>query len=153
VANTQGNDLTEINGQNNSTQSITVGSYPAHVAVNQTTNKIYVAFQIPGNTGAVDGETGATTTIPAGSFENEIVVDEWRNKIYVADPTGNQLVVIDGPKNTTTTAPGTGSYLWRIAVNPLTNEIYAANLLSGDATIYAGAPAKLPVTLLESIQH
>ena len=130
-----------------------MGSYPAHVAVNQTTNKIYVAFQIPGNTGAVDGETGATTTIPAGSFENEIVVDEWRNKIYVADPTGNQLVVIDGPTNTTTTAPGTGSYLWRIAVNPLTNEIYAANLLSGDATIYAGAPAKLPVTLLEFIQH
>ena len=100
----------------------------------------------------VDGATEATTTISAGVLENEIVIDEWRNKIYVADPTGNQLVVIDGATNSTTTFPGTGSYLWRIAVNPLTNEVFAANLMSKNATIYAGVPGKLPLPLLEFVQ-
>jgi DNA-binding beta-propeller fold protein YncE len=88
-----------------------VGCFPAQVAVNGRTNKIYVAFQIPGNIVEVDGATDKTTT----------------------------------------TLPGTGSYLGRIAVNPLANEVYAANLISGDTTIYAGEPKKLPVTLLEFV--
>jgi DNA-binding beta-propeller fold protein YncE len=120
--------------------------------VNQATNKIYVAFQIPGNIVVVDGATKQTTAIPAGVFENELVVDESRNEFYVADPTGNQLVVINGTTNTTTAFPGTGSYLWRIAVNPLTNEVYSANLISGDATIYASEPANLLLPILELIQ-
>jgi DNA-binding beta-propeller fold protein YncE len=99
----------------------------------------------------VDGTTEKTTIVPAGLFQSEIVVDEWRNKIYVADQTGNQVVVIDGATNTTTNFPGAGTFLWRIAVNPLTNEVYAANLVSSDATIYAGEPGKLPVPLLEFV--
>lgn len=120
--------------------------------LNAATNKVYVAFQIPGDIAVVSPATGITTTVPAGLFENEIRVDEWRNKIYVADPTGNQLVIIDGATNTTKEVPGPGKYLWRIAMNPLTNEIYAANLMSDDVTIYVGAPGKLSLSLLESIQ-
>jgi len=73
-----------------------------------------------------------------------------RNQIYVADPTGNQVVVIDGATNRTTYLPGTSTDLWRIAVNPLTNEVYAANLEGSSATIYAAAPAPLPCSCWSS---
>jgi DNA-binding beta-propeller fold protein YncE len=57
-------------------------------------------------------------------MKNEIAVDELRNQIYMADPTGNQIVVIDGgATNRTTYLPGTSTYLRRIAVNPLRNEV------------------------------
>jgi YVTN family beta-propeller protein len=84
--------------------------------------------------------------------ENDIAIDEWRNKIYVADQTSNQVVVIDGLTNAMTTIPGTGSYLWKVAVNPLTNEVYAANLISNNASIYSAAPSPLPLELLEFLQ-
>jgi DNA-binding beta-propeller fold protein YncE len=135
-----------------STQSVIVGSYPDHVAVNPQTNKIYVAFQIPGNLAVVDGATLSSTLVPAGDFENDIAIDELRNQIYVADPTGDQLVIIDGQSNAVRTVGGTGSYLWRIAVNPLTNEIFAVNLISQDATIFSGPAVALPVPLLEVLQ-
>jgi len=105
-----------------------------------------------GNIQIIDGATDAITTIAAGLFENEFAVDELRNKIYIANQTGNQLVIVDGQTNAVTTVPGGGTYLWRIAVNPLTNEIYSANIIGQNATIFAGPPASLPVLLLESVQ-
>ena len=44
------------------------------------------------------------------------------------------------------TTVGGGTYLWRLAVNPLTNQIFALNLISQDATVLSGpelTPRKL----------
>jgi YVTN family beta-propeller protein len=90
--------------------------------------------------------------IPHGKRSTVFVRVDCRNRIYVADPTGNQLVIIDGATNAVTTVGGGGTYLWRLAVNPLTNQIFAVNLISQDVTVFSGPVAGLPVLLLELVQ-
>ena len=66
--------VTAINGANNSTQSISVGVYPYHLALNPTTNKIYVSNDCGNDQGCaslgtvtvIDGATNNTTTVDVG---------------------------------------------------------------------------------------
>ena len=139
VANILSGDLTVIDGKTNSTQSIPVGDNPFFVAVNPLTSNVYAAFQIPGNM-AVVNKNYKVKLIPAGQFQNEILVDEVHDKIYVADSAGNQVVVIDGRTRKSSTIPGAGNFAWRLALNPLTNQLCVANLMSQDVTIFDVTP-------------
>ena len=49
-----------IDGATNATTTVTVGNFPAAVAVNAETNKIYVANQGSASVTVIDGATNAT---------------------------------------------------------------------------------------------
>ena len=126
-----------------------VGAYPFVVAVNQTSNKIYAALQTGGDVIVLDRAKGTMTKVPGAALATEFAIDELRNKVYVADPTNNQIVVIDGETEQSSTVAGTGSHLWQVRVNPLTNEFYGLSLISGDVGIYCASPAALPAWALD----
>jgi YVTN family beta-propeller protein len=123
---TQAGTVTVIDGATNSTTTVPVGTLggsplPQLVAVNPTTNQIYVANNISNNVTVIDGATNNTTTVPVGTGPNAVAVNPTTNQIYVANG-GGTVTVIDGATNSTTTVNGGGG---RIAVNPNTNQIYS----------------------------
>ena len=85
-----------IDGTNNSTTTVAVGTSPIAVAVNPMTNKIYVAncAATCGTTGSdvtvIDGTNNSTTTVAAGSGPFAVAVNPVTNKIYVANQRQHQ---------------------------------------------------------------
>src|SRR5262249_39917857 len=110
--------ISVIDGKTNSVTQVpgsdSVPQGPAAVAVNSSTNKIYVANNVPGSVTVVDGATNSITTVTdpnaSGLWAMDVAVNPVTNKIYVANSDihchpqnlGN-VTVIDGTTNSTTT--------------------------------------------------
>ena len=132
VANVCGNDatcqspgtVTVIDGATLQTKSVTVGYAPGFslngIAINQTTNTIYVANQCPGagwpnscpagsgTVTVIDGSTLATQSVTAGRRPINLAVDSQTNMIYVGNigtPGGStsSVTVINGSTLSTQT--------------------------------------------------
>jgi len=101
---------------------------PAAMAVNQTTNTIYLADGSFSQMTVINGEANTSAQIvPGGGPYNGLAVNPTTNTIYAlnnANPAG--VVVIDGSDNTATTTVALTAAAKVIAVNPVTNQIYVA---------------------------
>lgn len=108
------------------------------IAVNQTTNKVYMVLG-DDRVHVMEGSTDSIEkTISMGNNLRTIAVNERTNKAYAVDAAvtaagGNTVFVLDCVTNTLirTIAVGEGpSYNWggdSAAVNPITNKVYVAN--------------------------
>ncbi len=115
--------------------TVPVGQYPSSLAVNETTNKVYVANANSNNVTVIDGRTYSTTTVPVGQYPSGVAVNSITDKIYVVNAHDSTVTVIDGLTNSTSTIP-VGSFPMAIALNPVTNKIYVDNIgYLGDGTI------------------
>jgi YVTN family beta-propeller protein len=132
VANQNSANVTVIDGATNSTTTVNAGTNPVSVAVNPVTNKIYVANNASGNVTVIDGATNSTTTVSVGTSENPVT-----NKIYEDNQSPN-VTVIDGATNSTITL-NASSGPFSVAINPVTNKVYVANLTSNNVTVIDGA--------------
>jgi len=75
-----------------STVTITVGTVPKFVAVNQTTNRIYVSNLISNNVSVIDGTTNTVNaTVPVGNSPEVLDVNSVTNMVYVANSQGTQF--------------------------------------------------------------
>jgi len=144
--------ITVINGASNSTTTVDVGVAPYAVAVNSTTNMIYVAnycgsdltCSSSGTVTVINGSNNTVvTTVTVGYFPEAIAVNSTTNMIYVANiscdlsslPCSNPgtVTAIDGATNTPTPVT-VGVAPYAVAVNSMTNMIYVANLCGNDLT-------------------
>ncbi len=151
VANHSGS-VTVIDGASNSITRTIANPGAANLAggamaVNSTTNKIYVTFGLsnqivtpnpvpPGNVAVIDGVSNVATLIqdPNAVAPVAVAVNPVTNKIYVANRGNSSLsnngniTVIDGTTNATTTIADPGAIgPTAVAVNTATNKIYVAN--------------------------
>jgi DNA-binding beta-propeller fold protein YncE len=131
--------ITVIDGVTNTTTTIVDpnAKFPCSLAVNPSTNKVYVANWGSANVTVIDGVTNATTTVtdPNAPHQPEclgmVAVNPTTNKIYVANGgsggPGN-VTVIDGASNSTTTVsdPHAANAI-AVAVNVVTNRVYVVN--------------------------
>lgn len=105
--------------------TVAVGTQPARVAVNATTNRIYVTNQNSNNVSVIDGNTNAVlATVPVGSGPVGVDVNPTINRVYVANfGTGaNSVSVIDGATNAViATLPVAAGPPALLAINPVTN--------------------------------
>ncbi len=119
---------------------IPVGSGPVGVAVNPTTNRIYVNnFSWgSGSVSVIDGATNTEidtdadpgngiTRIPVGDRPHLVAVNTITNRVYVANWGTNDVSVIDGASNTVVATIPVGTYPIGVAINPTTNRIYVSN--------------------------
>jgi YVTN family beta-propeller protein len=118
--------------------TITVGTTPTAVAVNSSTNKIYVANRNSNNVTVIDGVTNSTITVRVGIGPQGLAINTATNKIYVANANSSTVTVIDGTNNTTSTI-AVGSYPIAVAANTTTNKIYVANYFGSSVTVIDGA--------------
>ena len=143
--------VTVIDGVTLTTSTVTVGSYPYGIAVNSTTNKIFVTNvcgndvscgTYSGTVTVIDGATNNTTTVPVGANPYAPVVNSMTNKIYVPDACGSDptctppygsgtVTVIDGATDTTQSV-NVGILPDALDVDTATNKIYVANECGSD---------------------
>jgi YVTN family beta-propeller protein len=140
VANRVSNDVTVIDGGNNTTATVPVGTQPQAVAVNPITNKIYVANASGGNLTVIDGSDNSTSTVTTGPLSRAVAVNPSTNKIYVVNGGGNNVTVIDGTNHSTTTVTA-GSGPIAVAVSSVTNRVYVGNQFSDNVTVITPAPS------------
>lgn len=108
-------------------ETIPVGTYPLGVAVNPTTDRIYVGNNQSLNVSVIEGATNTVVaTVPGINSARDIAVNPTTNRIYVSASSGHRLSVIDGTANSVT-------QIWLdglpdgVGVNPVTNRIYVSN--------------------------
>ena len=98
---TQDGTVTAINGLTGATTAITVGVYPAAIAVNPLTNTILVADLFNNMLTEINGATNAATNLPAGNEPYAIAVNPATNQFYVANSGDSTVTVVTGPARQT----------------------------------------------------
>jgi YVTN family beta-propeller protein len=119
--------------------TITVGTGAMFLAVNSTTNRIYVSNTISNTISVIDGGSNTViATVPLSVSPDGIVVNPTTNMVYVAAPLTGDVVVIDGSSNTVvTTITGVGAFF--LAVDATRNLIYAPHFFSTNVSVIDGA--------------
>ena len=100
------------------------------MAVNQTTNRVYVANFDDATVTVIDGPSNTVigTPIKVGTDPTGIAVNPVTNRIYMANHDDASVSVIDGANNTTIgLAIQLEGLINQVAVNSATNRIYASN--------------------------
>ena len=113
-----------------SVASIPVGTLPKFVAVNQTTNVIYVSNLNSNSVSVIDGATDTVlATIAVGTAPEILDVNTETNTIYVANLESSNVSVIDGTSNTVvaTVSLGTNTSPFGLAVDSTRNLVYVTN--------------------------
>jgi YVTN family beta-propeller protein len=128
--------------------AITVGTVPKFLAVNRTTNLIYVSNLISGTVSVIDGNTNAVmATVTVGLNPEGIDVNPTTNTVYVANLLSNSISVIDGGTNTVAaTIVGVSAPLG-VAVNSTTNQIFVSNSNAGSVSVIDGATNSIVATI------
>ena len=130
VNNTDGT-VTAIDESSGMTTTIAVGTRPRGIAVNEVTNQIYVTNIWDDTVTVIDGATAsAVATIPVVAYPYDVVVNPLTNRIYVGSGDVSSVTVIDGATYATVDLAGP----WQpglLAVNTVTNTVYASGLQSG----------------------
>ncbi len=121
--------------------SAPVGSLPWGVAVNGTTDKLYVA-----NFGSGDVQVLSATTlaplkvIPTGGRPTLVKVNPVSGRILAVTYGDNSLLVINGQTDIAEyVVPTGGRGAWGLAVNPNLNRVYVSNRDDGTVTTLDGA--------------
>lgn len=120
-------------------QNIPLSERGFDVAVNATTNRIYIT-QASGGVIVVNSNTNTVETtiqLPQNLNTGRLAINESTNRIYVTDIWGG-VSVIDGSTNTVVTNIRFGFLLEAISVNPITNRIYVANSVDRVVTVIRG---------------
>jgi len=128
--------------------TVPVGGTPLYLAVNPTTNVIYVSNLTGNNVSVIDGETNSVVaTVPVGMAPAHIDVNTANGMVYVANLEGNSVSVIDGSTNTVTaTITGLSSPLG-LAVNSTTNQVFVSNNDTNDVAVIDGATNTIITTV------
>ena len=149
VADWHDGTVTVLDANGNVLDTIILPSRPFGLAVNATTNKIYVGDS--NEIAVIDGTTNSivgTIAVAAGA----VAVNPATNTIYAAE--NSSIAVIDGTTGSVTATVSAPS--GDLAVNPQTNFIYAANAGNydfnqhGSVTVINGATNAATTTLTDS---
>jgi len=127
--------------------TVAVGTRPWGVAVNSSTNRIYVANYNSNNVSVIDGASNTVVaTVATGSNPEQMALNPSTNRVYVTNPGSNNLSVIDGASNTVATV-AVGSSPHGVVLNPSTNRIYVTNYNSNNVSVIDGANNTIVATV------
>src|SRR5947208_1859927 len=146
------------------------GAVPQYIAINSITNKIYVRDLYSTGIWIIDGSTNTVTdAISAGSSSESsvespagIAVNPTTNRIYAPnwnislDPgqwfLGSSIKVIDGSNNKIVQTLPVGKAVMDVAVNPVTNRIYASDSYNHRVVVIDGnGPLENAKILIDTI--
>jgi len=118
------------------------GSVPRGVAINPTTNQIYVILSGVNQLWIMDGAApwGCLPPVPVGVSPIGVAYNSSNNHIYVANNVSNNVTVIDASTfNVLNPGLPVGANPVGVAVNPTTNRIYVANAGGNTVSVIDGS--------------
>jgi YVTN family beta-propeller protein len=119
-------ELAIVDEASGSVTNIATGAIPCAVAVNPSTNRIYVVNHEDNMVNVIDGVSGkALATVKVGEKPQGIVIDAKANRIYVANVHGDSVSVIDGARNAVIGTLRTGHNPYALVVNDTAARLYA----------------------------
>ena len=131
-----------MDGVDRTTTTINVGLEPSAVAVNPTTNQIYVANKQSGTVSIIDGATLASTRSSSAAIPTHCSSRPGTNKAYVTNFVWNGTVtVMDGISGLTSTL-NVGTYPAALAAVWTSNRIYVPNSADNTVSVISLAPSK-----------
>jgi YVTN family beta-propeller protein len=127
------------NNSSLSNSGIDVNTFPVGIAVNPSTNKVYVVNEYSNTVSVIDTRTDKVrSTISLGNFPYGIDINPLNNRIYVTNRGSNSVSVLDGSVDTKLHDITVGKSPVGIAVNPTANWIYVTNLDDGTMSVIDG---------------
>jgi len=144
------------------TATVNVGRYPHGVAVNEETNRAYVANFNEHSISVIDGITNEIMdTIKVGKRPRDVAVNGQTNRLYVANILAHDvsaiglelyrarftLSVIDGHTNAVLSHVDVGMNPWVVEMNERTNRIYVANYDSYNVSVIDGESNEVIATI------
>lgn len=111
--------LVVVNNSTNTVETtVPLSAYPDAIALDQTTNMLYIANKDADTVSVLNGATNAiVATIPVGNAPASVAVDPTTNVIYVANSVDGTVSVIDGSTNKVTATVPVGDHPDSIVVN------------------------------------
>jgi YVTN family beta-propeller protein len=135
-------------GAQSVTATIPVGQSPKAVAVDATTDMIYVANTKAGTVTVIDGSNNTVTaTVTVGASPRGVAVDETTDTVYVADAGSNAVSVIDGTNDMVTATIPVGTDPIAVAVDETTDSVYVANFTSNSISVIDGSSDSVTATV------
>jgi YVTN family beta-propeller protein len=96
--------VTLFSPQKKSPGFVTVGKDPVALAINEITNRVYIANNGAASVSVIDGASDSVTaTIDVGHLPYVLAVNAATNKIFVSNTFSDVITLIDGATNATTT--------------------------------------------------
>src|ERR671911_430896 len=148
--NTLASNNSNYNGGSDTNSGIDVNTFPIGIAVNPSTNKLYVVNEYSNTVSVIDTNTDTVkSTISLGNFPYGIDINPLNNRIYITNRGSNTVSVLDGSVDTKLHDIAVGKSPVGIAVNPLSNKIYVTDIITDTVTVIDGETneisAKIPV--------
>jgi len=107
--------------------TVPVGDGPQGIAINPTTNRVYVANYFGGSVSVLDSTSGSVLqTIPVGPTLSGVAVDESLNRIFVASRDAYAVWPIDGATGAVLPSMFARGAPIGLAVNGSTHRLYAS---------------------------
>src|ERR671910_903169 len=134
--NTLASNNSNYNGGSDTNSGIDVNTFPIGIAVNPSTNKLYVVNEYSNTVSVIDTNTDTVkSTISLGNFPYGIDINPLNNRIYITNRGSNTVSVLDGSVDTKLHDIAVGKSPVGIAVNPSANWIYVTNLDSDTVSV------------------
>jgi YVTN family beta-propeller protein len=128
--------------------TIPVGTVPKFVAVNQTTNRVYVSNLVSNTVSVIDGDANTViATVAVGTAPEVLDVNSITNMVYVANLQGNSVSVIDGSSNGVVATITGMSSPFGVAVNAITNQVFVSSTNSNNVSVIDGATNMIVATV------
>ncbi|MCL5108950.1 MAG: YncE family protein [Chloroflexi bacterium] len=128
--------------------TIAVGAKPRYLAVNPTTNRIYVSNGGSNDVSVIDGARNAVVaTVAVGTNPQGVAANPATNRVYVANLGSDDVTVIDGASNKVAATIKVGKRPLGIAVNSVTNKVYVGDADGNDISVVDGASNAVVATI------
>jgi YVTN family beta-propeller protein len=119
--------------------TISVGTNPEGVAVDEGDDTVYVTNYGSGNVSVINGRTGTVAgTIPVGDGPAGVAVNDGDDTVYVTNVLSGTVSVINGRTGTVAGTITVGRYPSGVAVNEGDDTVYVTNTGSGNVSVING---------------
>jgi YVTN family beta-propeller protein len=127
---------------------IPVGREPIGIAVDASTNMVYVCNYRDDTVSVITGATNTViATIPVGGHPLAVAADEARDRAYVSNQDGG-LTVIDTSTNQVIDTIEVGTHPSGVAVDTARNEIFVTNQLDDTVSVVDGTTHQVVDTVV-----
>ncbi|HEY5051416.1 MAG TPA: cell wall-binding repeat-containing protein, partial [Acidothermaceae bacterium] len=115
--------------------SIEVGPLPDGIALDPSTQMVYVANNGGPSVSVINAQTNkVVATVPAGAILSGIGVDTSSHTVFAANGADGDVRVIDGATNTVTGTIQVGTPQYDVAVDPTTHSVWTTSSLGASLT-------------------